>query len=371
MVGQLAPVRVSLSIFLVRFPALGRRRGARRHRLHWRWCSGLTLTTRELLRGLAWPSAHHITGLIRFAVPLMPGGLCFFLLHNGDRFFLKHYASLKEVVASMLGLQAGGTTVGIFSLNPLYMVWSARMYSVAKLPEAPVVFGQMFTRILAAYAFVGLGMCLFGDVAIAILGGTRYARASIVIAPVLLGCMCQGAVSLMDAGLYVRHRSAVKLGVTLAGTAVMLILYRVLIPPYGGMGAALATLGGFAFLAGLTWLVTQRIFPVRYEWGRLVLMLAMAVGLWLLGQALPAATWALPARAGLWLLAPVLMWFSGLMTVEEKTYVRQLVRQGRAYLGGRGPEKEINPPRLVAPAGVAPAKNSGPARVLTSARSQG
>jgi O-antigen/teichoic acid export membrane protein len=277
---------------------------------------------------------------------------------------------LKEVGIYALGYKLA-MTVGIFSLNPLYMVWSARMYSVARSREAPVVFGQMFTRIMAAYAFVGLGLCLFGDVAIAILGGSPYASASIVIAPVLLGCMCQGAVSLMDAGLYVRHRSGVKFGVTLLGTAVMLILYRVLIPLYGSMGAALATLGGFAFLAVMTWTVTQRIFPVRYEWGRLVLMLALASGLWLIGQTLPAGSWGLAARAGLWLLAPLLVWLSGLMTAQEKADVLHLVRQGWDSLRRRGPRKEKKTARSGAPASGVIARQSEPMRVLTSVRSQG
>jgi O-antigen/teichoic acid export membrane protein len=302
---------------------------------------GLALTIRELARGVAQPSLNHIRGLVRFALPLMPGGLCFFILHHGDRFFLLRFASPDEVGVYALGYKLA-MTVGIFSLNPLYMVWSARMYAVARSPDAPIVFGQMFTRILAAYALIGLGVCLFGDTAIAILGGPAYAGAAAIIAPVLLGCMCQGAVSLMDAGLYVRHRSGVKLGVTLAATAAMLVLYRVLIPPYGSMGAALATLIGFALLAVLTLVVTQRVFPVRYEWHRLALMLALAIALWLPSQALPAAPWTLAVKGALWLLAPLLVWFAGLVTAEEKSQVRLFARQLLARLRKRNCRQQRN-----------------------------
>jgi O-antigen/teichoic acid export membrane protein len=370
-VGQLL-LRISLAIALVRFLNWGAT-GALAATACTGVVFGLTLTTRELLRGVACPSMQHIRGLIRFALPLMPGGLCYFVLNSGDQFFLKHYRSFEEVGIYALGYKLA-LTVGIFSLNPLYMVWSARMYSAARLPEAPVIFGRMFTRILAAYVIVGLGMCLFGDFAVALMGGARYARASIVIAPVLLGCICQGAVSLMDAGLYVTHRSSVKFGVTLAGTLVMLALYWLLIPPWGIMGGALATLGGFAFLAVLTWVVTQRIFPVSYEWGRLVLLLALAVGLWLLGQPLPTSAWTLPLRAGLWLLGPLLAWLCGLMSDEEKADVRRLARQGRRLLLQRGRP-------FAAPGGqpvAGPRRHGGPSRraeepmrVLTSVRRQG
>jgi O-antigen/teichoic acid export membrane protein len=323
--------RVSLSIILVRY-------------MHWgvagaltaTACTGavigLSLSARELCRGIAWPSATHMAGLFRFALPLMPGGLCYFVMHHGDRFFLKHYSSTEEVGIYALGYRLA-MAVSIFSLSPLYMVWSARMYAVARLPEAPVVFGQMFTRILAAYALVGLGVCLFGNEAVGLLGGAPYARASLVIAPVLLGCMCQGAVSLMDAGLYVRHRPGLKLLVTLVGTSAMVVLYVLLIPLYGSMGAALATLGGFAILAVCTWWVTQQVFPVRYEYRRLTLVLALGPTLWLLAQVLPAAPWVLPVKLLLWLLAPVLLWFSGLVSPEEKEYVRVYARYFVGLLG--------------------------------------
>jgi O-antigen/teichoic acid export membrane protein len=316
-------VRVSLAVFLVRYLGWGVT-GALGASAATALIFGLVLSARELGRGLAWPKMSYMANLFRFALPLMPGGLCFFLLNHGDRFFLRHFNSPEEVGIYALGYKLA-MMAGLFSLAPLYTVWSARMYAVARSPEAPVVYGQMFTRILAAYLLVGLGVCLFGDEAIAVLGGAPYARASTVIAPVLLGCMCQGAASLMDAGLYVRHRSGLKLGITLSTTVVMLLLYMLLIPAYGSMGAALATLGGFAFLAACTWMVTQRIFPVRYEGRRLALLLALGIALWLPSQALPTTWWALPVKGALWLLAPALLWLTGWMSTEEKDYVRTLL----------------------------------------------
>jgi O-antigen/teichoic acid export membrane protein len=329
-VGQLL-LRVTLSILLVRVVGWGVS-GALIATACTGVVFGLALTVRELARGVALPSVTDISRLVRFALPLMPGGLCFFLLHHGDRFFLLRYVSPEEVGIYALGYKLA-MTVSLFSLNPLYMVWSAHMYDVARSAEAPVVFGRMFTRILAAYGFIGLGMCLFGDVAIAVLGGAPYAGASAIITPVLLGCLCQGAVSLMDAGLYVQHRSGVKLGITLLATVVMLLFYAVLIPAWGIQGAALATLAGFAFLAVCTWIVTQRIFPVCYEWRRLILLLALAAALWLVGQTVSPLPWALALKAALWLLGPILVWFSGFVTAEEKEQVRDLVR---GFLGRRG-----------------------------------
>jgi O-antigen/teichoic acid export membrane protein len=289
---------------------------------------GLGLCTSELLRAPSWPSLAQLRALFRFALPLMPGGLCFFLLHHGDRFFLLRYRGTEDVGTYALGYKLA-LVAGMFSLSPLYMVWSARMYAVARDADAPVQFGTIFTRILAAYLLVALGLGLFQDEVVGLIGGTAYARGSAVVAPVLLAYFFQSAASLMDAGLYLRHRTGLKLGITLATTAVMLTSYALLIPAHGSMGAAYATLIGFAFLALSTFVVTQRIFPVCYEWDRVLALLTLSIGLWLLSRLLPQTPWAWLAKGGLWLLGPVLVWSTGLMSHREKEHVRALTGEAR------------------------------------------
>jgi O-antigen/teichoic acid export membrane protein len=292
---------------------------------------GLGLCTRELIRCPAWPNLAQLRALLRFALPLMPGGLCFFAMHHGDRFFLLRYCGTEDVGIYALGYKLA-LAAGMFSLSPLYMVWSAQMYREAKEPNAPEVFGTVFTRILAAYLLVALGVALFQDEVVRLLGGAAYARASLVVPPVLLAYFFQSAASLMDAGLYVRHRTGLKLGITLATTTVMLLAYGVLIPWYGSVGAAVATLIGFTFLAVCTWAVTQRVFPVRYEWPRLGAMLALALVLWLLARGLPAGVWGWPGKLGLWLLWPAVVWCAGVVSHREKEHVRALSGEARRRL---------------------------------------
>ena len=300
---------------------------------------GLALCLRELLRGGAWPGVRHVGGLLRFALPILPVGLCFFILQYGDRFFLLRNYGPAQVGVYGLGYKVA-LAVSTFSLAPLYMVWNARMFKAAEAPDAPQVFGRMFTRILAAFLLVGLAACLFQDEAAAVLGGAKYAGAAAVVAPVVLAGFFQSAASLMDAGFYVRRRTGPKLYVTLGATAVMLALYAVLIPPYGAMGAALATVVGFAFLALGTYWATQRIFPVEYEWGRLIDLVGLAAGLYMVSRFLPPAGWSVAVRAGLWLLWPTLVWVCGLPSDEERAYVHAAVR---GVLARRKPPRPPDP----------------------------
>jgi O-antigen/teichoic acid export membrane protein len=323
--------RIGLCIFLVRF-------------LHWgplgaltatAVCGvvfGATLTLREVGRGVAWPSWKQLREMVRFAAPLLPGGLCYIILHNGDRFFfLRHGIALEEVGTYSLGYKLA-MTVKIFSLMPLYMVWSSQMYAVAKQPDAAVVFGRMTTRILSAVLFVGLGMALFAREVVALLGGPNYGPAVDVVAPILVVCLLQSAVMMADAGFYLRHRTGLKMGVTIASTVLILVLYEVLIPRMGGQGAALATVGGFGFLLVATLATGQRLFAIRYEWGRLALLVGLTVGLWLAGRDLPGTWEGTSAKVGLLASVPAIVWWTGLLRESEKQQIREMAGRAASLL---------------------------------------
>lgn len=274
-------------------------------------CFGAFLSFNELRYSFVLPSRATFRSLLAFALPLLPGGLCFFVLHHGDRFFLLRHADAATVGVYGLGYKLA-LLVSTFGLGPVYMVWSARMYAIAKQPEAPKAFGEAFTRILAWFLFVGLGVCLWTPDVVVFLGGERYADAAWIVPPVVLACWFQAAATLMDGGLFITRRTDRKLIVTIIAAAWMLALYAVLIPLWGAVGAALATLLGFAALAALTYRASQPVFPIRYEWGRLTGLLAIAVGLWGTSLIIPSVA----ARCCLLGVAPLL--FALLATREER-----------------------------------------------------
>jgi O-antigen/teichoic acid export membrane protein len=296
----------------------------------------LLLLGREVALGGLRPDRSTLAAMAWFALPFVPGGLGFFLLHSGDRFFLMKYAD-----AAALGLYALGYklafSVSQFSRSPLYMVWNTQMHQAAFREDAPDVFGRAFTRILGAYLAVGLALCLLADEVALLLGGPRYAGAAPVIPIVVLAYYCLTAADLMDAGFYVSRRTVWKTPITMASTVVMLALYALLIPGRGAVGAAVATLGGFAFHALLTWRVSQRVFPVHYEWRRTGTALLLAAAAWFVARLIPPGPLALPLKALLWPLWVLALWYGGLVSRSEKQQVRETLAAARNWFRVKPP----------------------------------
>ena len=287
--------------------------------------SGLTavyLLAREVMHNGVALDREQVRAMFWFALPFVPGGVGFFFLNSGDRLFLKPLVAKEDLGAYALGYKLA-LVVKLFSRQPLYKVWSAQMYEAAHQPDASVLFGKVFTRILAVYAAVGLALCLVAGECVGVLAGEKYAAATAIIAPVALAYFFQTATDLMESGLYIQRKTAWKLPITAASAAVILGLYALMIPRWHLMGAAIATLLGFLFTAALTGIVAQRVFIVRYEWGRVGALLAWSVMFWLAGELLPVDLWMLPVKALVWFAWVGAIWLT-VVSEEEKDWVRGL-----------------------------------------------
>ena len=275
------------------------------------------LVIRELATGLPRPDPACVREILRFSLPFLPAGIGAFLINNGDRFVLLRYCSAEEIGAYSLGYKLA-TAVALFSRTPKDMVWSARMFEAAQAPDAPAFFGCMYTRLLACYVFTGMGLCFFQEEIVRLVAGERYLGAAAIITPVVIAYLFSTLADLFDSGLFVTRRTDLKPYITLTSAAVVLALYFWLIPMCGAIGAAYATAGAFAFSAGLTFYVSQQVFPVCFEARRLALLCSTAVAMTALAWSVPAGWWAAPFKLALLAITPLLLWWTGAFDAEAR-----------------------------------------------------
>jgi O-antigen/teichoic acid export membrane protein len=287
---------------------------------------GLVLIWYETGTHVFRPDGKKLREVLRFAIPFVPAGLCGFVLHNCDRFFLMNYGGADEVGQYSLGYRLA-TAVGSLSIGPLIQVWTAQMYNAFKRADAAVYVGRIGTRILAVYIFGGLGLAIFEDEVVQILAVPGYYGATSVMGILVLAYFFWHTANFMDAPLWVFRRSALKPKILLVSSSATVALCFLLIPRWGVSGAAYSVLGGLVIQCIVTWLVARRVYRVHYEFGRLAIMLGLAIALAL--AALPAGHGALGIayQTLLWFAWPTLLWTTGFVSPEEKTHLRDICRR--------------------------------------------
>jgi O-antigen/teichoic acid export membrane protein len=130
----------------------------------------------------------------------------------------------------------------------------------------------------------------------------RWNDVSVVVSLTALGVFFQGVYLLTSIGLNITKRTQFYPAATLTAAATNIGMNLFLIPRYGMVGAAWANGAAYAVQAALGYTFSQRFYPIAYEWGRLVRVVAAAIAGFLAASMLPRISIAVDPRST---LAPV------------------------------------------------------------------
>lgn len=276
--------------------------------------------------------------MVRFGAPLMIGGFAGFLLNNGDRYFLNIYSTRAEVGLYGLGYKIGMLPLALV-LMPFQKIWGVTMVDISQRPAGSHDLGKIATYFLSACTLFTLALSLLGPYLIHLLSERSYWSAYRVIPLVGAAYVLYGWTTIMDASFYLTKRTSYKVYTLATASVVVVLLYWWLIPRYGMMGAAWATLGGFASLAALTWIFAQRIYLIHYEIGRITVLFVLAFVFYQMGVLIPITPIAsgLLLRTAVVLAFPVALWGGGFVRQEERRACGEYWQTFRIrYLSGQG-----------------------------------
>ena len=110
--------------------------------------------------------------------------------------------------------------------------------------------------------------------------------------------------------------------ITFAAAALNIGLNIALIPPYGMTGAAIATVAAYALMFVLMTWNAQRLYPVPYQWRRVVTLVGVAVALTVAGK---LADVSLPIALALSLVYPLILLPLGFYLPAERRRLRRLI----------------------------------------------
>jgi O-antigen/teichoic acid export membrane protein len=277
-------------------------------------------------------SGPELRRMLAYGLPLVPSALSAWALALVDRIILSRLGSLSEVgeyaVANRLALLLLiGMTAFLFALSPFLLATYSEDPEQEKAAR-----GRTLTYLTFILTFAGLGLTLFAKEIFEVVA-PKFDDAYLAVGPLAFGTAAYGIATVLTTGLAIVRKTLHLAGLAVAAAVLNVVLNFVLIPPFGIVGAGLATAVGYGALAASYYWLTQRLYPTPYEPRKVLTMLAAAgvlgalgvVPLGPLGVAIAVKLAALAAFVGVCRL-------TGAMTSTE---FRELQRFARGMLALR------------------------------------
>jgi O-antigen/teichoic acid export membrane protein len=266
--------------------------------------------------------------LTRFGLPTMPAELSLYALNFVDRLILLRSAGAGAAGLYSLAVKfAQGVNVLVRGFQ---LAWPPLAYSIRDDDEARRFYATVVSLFVAGCAFVVTGMWLLSRWIVRALAAPEFFGSYKAIGLVATGVTLYALYMVLVVILGRTGRTEFNFPATGAALVANLALNLALVPSLGIVGAGLALVASYLVVLALMYIFTQRLFPVPYEWGRLIRVLAVSAALVGLGELLlPTAGFAgLALRVLLWLVYPLALFATSFFTVGERRWLARLRHPG-------------------------------------------
>jgi O-antigen/teichoic acid export membrane protein len=256
----------------------------------------------------------------RFGLPLVPAALALWAINFIDRLFIGQLKGQAEVGIYSMAVRVA--SVIVFLMTAFQLAWPAFAYSIRDDDEAKRTYAYVLTYLLFVTCWLSLALGALAPWIVDVLGTPKFARAAEAVPLLAFATAAYSGYSVLAIGIGRARQTQFNWIVAGAAALVNIVLNVILIPPYGMMGAAVATLVAYLALFVGMWLNSRRVYPVAYQWRRVVTIAAAA-------GALTAIAWAvdapLPLAIVLVLAYPLVLAALGFYLPAERARMRRLL----------------------------------------------
>jgi O-antigen/teichoic acid export membrane protein len=215
------------------------------------------------------------------------------------------------------------------------LAWPPLAYSIRDDDEARRAYATIVTLFTAGCAWIVAGMWLFSRWIVRALAAPEffdsYEAIGLISTAVTLYALYLVLVVILGRTGRTEFNFPAAIGALVANVALNLVL----VPAFGIVGAALALVASYLVVLALMYVFTRRLFPVPYEWGRLLRVVATVAVLVGVGELLvpTSGAFGLLVRIALVAAYPLVLLAIGFFTPGERRLLARL-RHPSAVVAG-------------------------------------
>jgi O-antigen/teichoic acid export membrane protein len=272
-------------------------------------------------------SGAYLAEALRFGLPKVPHGLLLQAQNLADRKILDLFVTRAELGVYQMGYTFGQGVK--FALSAFEPAWQPFIYSQIGTKDAPVTIARIVTYAWAGFVALGLVVAVLARELLVVMTpkNAAFHAAAPIIPIVALAYVLHGSFLLSSIGIGIQKKARYYPIITAAAAATNIGANFALIPRFGVIGAAWATVFSYAVMAALGFLFSARLYPIPFEWGRTGRIVLAGCLSFLLSLLAPAALLpALLVKSVSLSAFPVLLLASGFLTGGERDWLRARLR---------------------------------------------
>jgi len=220
-------------------------------------------------------SLRVLAECLKFGLPRVPHSFAHQIIAVADRVTLSRFAPLQQ-----LGVYNVGASLGLglkLFLSAFETAWAPFYFKEMHAPNAKRTYRTMTTYAFGALALLVAGLAAVSRDLVRLMTVPRFHGAGDIVPWIGLGVGLQGIYLLTSIGLNITKRTVYYPVATGLAAAAALGASLVLVPRYGAIGAAWSNVAAYGVLAAAGMALSQRFYPIAYEWSRLWRLAAAAL----------------------------------------------------------------------------------------------
>ncbi len=266
---------------------------------------------------------EKLVEMLMFSLPLVPTGFAVFFSSYMDRLMINHYLSLNDVGLYGIGFRVGSIVILLISgvnrsLAPL-------IYNHYKEIDTPKQLSNIFRHFIAVAILFFVGLSLFSIEILMLLTTPEYYESSKIII-YLVPAILLSQMYIFAPGMGIAKKTKSIMFINIGAAVITIFLNWLLIPYFGYVGAAIATLLTYFTVFTIYINESQKYYYIPFQWKNIIFAVVLSIPLAISSFYIEFGLIInILIKIFLLLFLPIIFLISGLINKQEIFYVRNLI----------------------------------------------
>lgn len=212
--------------------------------------------------------------LLKFSLPMIPTTVCWLITDLSDRYLVTYFCG--EAVNGVYSAAYKIPTIVNLVSGIFMQAWQFSAVAQSSDEETCKKFYSEVFGGFISVIFIGAGgLILFSEIFTSILLNDAYAQAAFYMPTLLCAAAVEAVVSFLATVYMVKKKSMNSFLTAMSGAILNVVLNLIMIPYFGAIGAAVATLASYGLVFLLRMIDAPRLLRFRLYLPRLILNLAL------------------------------------------------------------------------------------------------